>query len=91
MDRDNPGSPAQIRLGRLPFGPASENLLKENDDVVLISDEDDWQDYEYSSKDEKDEMKRLISLVQGTVVTKENQIVTQTAATASTGRHPPNK
>ena len=44
-------------------------------DAIMVTDDEDWQDYEYSSKDEKDEMKRLLSLVKDTVVTKDNEVV----------------
>jgi hypothetical protein len=59
----------------------NENKSRQADAFVLdescmqISDEEDWLDYEYTNSEEKDEAARLISLVQGTTITEENQII----------------
>ena len=42
---------------------------------IEMTDDDEWEDYEYQTKEEKDEAARLIALVQGTTITAENQIV----------------
>lgn len=42
---------------------------------VTMSDEEDWEDYEYQSKDEKEEAARLLSLVKETVITADNGVV----------------
>lgn len=42
---------------------------------IQISEEEDWNDYEYTGSEEKEEAARLISLLKGTVITAENQIV----------------
>jgi hypothetical protein len=52
-------------------------LIDYDDQVEIISmeDEADWEDYEYKTSEELSETDRLISLVQGTVITTENGIV----------------
>mmetsp|Transcript_63276 Transcript_63276/g.95473 ORF Transcript_63276/g.95473 Transcript_63276/m.95473 type:complete len:590 (-) Transcript_63276:9-1778(-) len=52
------------------------------EDVVVMADEEDWEDYEYSLG-EKDEVARLLALVKDTVVTEENAIVTGSASSTS--------
>lgn len=43
--------------------------------AIVMSDEDDWEDYEYQSEEELAEANRLIDLVKGTTITAENQLV----------------
>ena len=43
--------------------------------AIEISDEEDWEDYEYENQDELVEANRLIDLVKGTTITADNQIV----------------
>jgi hypothetical protein len=52
-------------------------------DAIVMSDEEDWEDYEYSSG-EMDEVSRLISLVKDTVITEENAVVGRPTSTSST-------
>jgi hypothetical protein len=40
-----------------------------------MADDEDWEDYQYTSTEEQDEAARLMSLVQGTVITAENGVV----------------
>eukprot|EP00526_Cylindrotheca_closterium_P005883 CAMPEP_0113620898 /NCGR_PEP_ID=MMETSP0017_2-20120614/10660_1 /TAXON_ID=2856 /ORGANISM="Cylindrotheca closterium" /LENGTH=566 /DNA_ID=CAMNT_0000530593 /DNA_START=192 /DNA_END=1892 /DNA_ORIENTATION=- /assembly_acc=CAM_ASM_000147 len=51
--------------------------------AIEISDEEDWEDYEYQSEDELAEVNRLIDLVKGTTITAENQVVGQPDAAAT--------
>jgi 23S rRNA (adenine2503-C2)-methyltransferase len=53
-----------------------------SENVVELSDEEDWEDYEYSLG-EKDEVARLLSMVKDTVVTKENEVVVTGSITDS--------
>jgi wyosine [tRNA(Phe)-imidazoG37] synthetase (radical SAM superfamily) len=47
--------------------------------AIVVSDEEDWEDYEYSLG-EKDEVAHLLSLVKDTVITEENAVVTGSSA-----------
>ena len=42
---------------------------------IVMSDEDDWEDYEYQSEEELAEANRLIDLVKGMTITAENEII----------------
>jgi hypothetical protein len=42
---------------------------------VTMSDEEDWEDYEYQSSEEKDEVNRFVSLVKDSVITADNGVV----------------
>lgn len=63
---------------KLEFVQPMEDDFQEfylDEEQIEITDEDDWEDYEYQSPEEKEEAARLIALVQGTTITAENQII----------------
>lgn len=53
-----------------------------DESLIEMSDEEDWDDYEYQTEEELAEANRLINLVKGTTITSENQIVGLPGTTA---------
>lgn len=54
---------------------ATMNDFMVDDESIDFDQDEEWEDHEYTSSEEMDEARRLISLVQNTVITKDNAVI----------------